>query len=80
LRGSLQTRQHSSTWQSLTRQQGSVETEFLNGEVVRLANKIGRPAPVNAALNRIAQEMAANHELPGKYSALQLCSILGIKL
>ena len=30
-----------STWQSLVRGQGTVETEFLNGEIVRLAAKLG---------------------------------------
>ena len=62
----------SSTWQSLTREQGSVETEFLNGEVVRLAKRLGRQAPVNEILMRISQEMAAKHERPGKYTPAQL--------
>jgi len=57
-----------STWQSLVRNQGTVETEFLNGEIVRLAVERGIPAPVNQALLRITLEMAANHEKPGKYT------------
>lgn len=69
---------HSSTWQSLTRQKGSVETEFLNGEVVRLAKKLNRNATINEKLTQITLEMATNHEKPGKYSASQLCSILGL--
>lgn len=69
---------HSSTWQSLFRRQGSVETEFLNGEVVRLAEKTGRQAPINKMLLDITQEMAKNHELPGKYTLAELSSILGI--
>jgi 2-dehydropantoate 2-reductase len=35
-----------STWQSLIRRQGSVETEFLNGEIVRIAKKLGKRAPL----------------------------------
>jgi 2-dehydropantoate 2-reductase len=69
---------HSSTWQSLMRGQGSVETEFLNGEVVRLANRLGQSAPVNLKLMQISQEMASLHEQPGKYTPAQLRSILGL--
>jgi len=69
---------HSSTWQSLARRQGTVETEYLNGEVVRLAKKLGESAPVNEKLVQITREMAANHEPPGKYTPAQLISILGL--
>ena len=65
-----------STWQSLVRNQGTVETEFLNGEIVRLAAKLNLKAPVNEALVRITQEMAANHEKPGKYTPAELLKIL----
>ncbi len=65
-----------STWQSLVRNQGTVETEFLNGEIVRLAAKLNVTAPVNEALLRITQEMAANHEKPGKYTPAELLKIL----
>ncbi len=78
IRDSLKTRQHSSTWQSLTRQQGSAETEFLNGEVVRLGERLGRSVPVNATLNQITQEMAIRKELPGKFTARQLCLKLNL--
>lgn len=78
-KGNLTTESQSSTWQSLYRRQGTVETEFLNGEIVRLANQIGRKAPVNQALLRITKEMAVNRELPGKYSSTELAGILGLK-
>lgn len=78
LHGSLNSERHSSTWQSLARNQGTVETEFLNGEVVRLAKQIGGQAPINETLLRISQEMAANREPPGKYTPVQLCKLLGI--
>ena len=67
-----------STWQSLARGQGAVETEFLNGEVVRLAERLGTHAPVNAGLTRIALEMAAAGERPGKYSPAELRALLGV--
>jgi 2-dehydropantoate 2-reductase len=69
---------HSSTWQSLARRQGSVETDFLNGEVVRLAERMGGRVPVNKRLLEITQEMAVNRELPGKYTAAELKSLLGL--
>ncbi|MBI2830270.1 MAG: 2-dehydropantoate 2-reductase [Chloroflexi bacterium] len=74
----LEMEQRSSTWQSLTRHQGTVETEFLNGEFVLLANKLGRRAPINEGLLRISKEMAANSELPGKYTSAQLAELLGL--
>ncbi|MFC2070943.1 ketopantoate reductase family protein [Chloroflexota bacterium] len=78
LRGSLTTEAQSSTWQSLAREQGSVEAEFLNGEVVRLADRLGRQAPINEMLLKITMEMAENREHPGKYTPNQLGSILGL--
>ncbi len=78
LRGSLETEAQSSTWQSLARRQGSVETEFLNGEVVRLAAGLAKEAPVNEGLVRITREMADNYEQPGKYTPAQLSELLGI--
>jgi 2-dehydropantoate 2-reductase len=78
LRGSLTTESQSSTWQSLAREQGNVETEFLNGEVVRLAERLGRQAPINEMLLKITLEMAENREHPGKYTPSQLGSILGL--
>ncbi|MFC1974712.1 ketopantoate reductase family protein [Chloroflexota bacterium] len=78
LRGKLDTKAQSSTWQSLARKQGTVETEFLNGEVIRLAKKLGHQAPINEILLRISQEMAANHEPPGKYTPAQLMVQLGL--
>jgi len=76
---SIPTVAQSSTWQSLARGQGTVETEFLNGEAIRLADKLGMKAPINAKLLEISLEMAANHYQPGKYTGAQLGSLLGLK-
>ena len=65
-----------STWQSLIRRQGTVETEFLNGEIVRIAHRLGKQAPINETLLRITEKMAANHEPPGKYLPAELIKIL----
>lgn len=57
---------------------GNVETDFFNGEIVRLAEQLGRQAPVNETLLRIAQEMATKRELPGKYTLPELCRLVGL--
>jgi len=78
VRGQITTEAQSSTWQSLARRQGSVETEFLNGEIVRLAKGLGLAAPHNERLVIITQEMAANHDLPGKYTVAELSEMLDL--
>ena len=67
-----------STWQSLTRNTGDVETDFLNGEIVRLAHRHGITAPLNAALARAARAAVQNGHGPSHYSAAQLAELLGI--
>lgn len=54
-----------SSWQSLARGAGSVETDYLNGEIVLLARQHGLPAPLNAELQRLARAMAAEGAPPG---------------
>jgi 2-dehydropantoate 2-reductase len=61
-----------STWQSLSRHTGDVETDFLNGEIVRLAHRHGIAAPLNAALARAAREAVRNGLGPSGYSAAEL--------
>lgn len=78
LKGQLNTEAQSSTWQSLARRQGHVETEFLNGEIVRVAKRVGMEAPLNAKLVEIAEQMAADGDTPGKYPPPELARLLGI--
>ena len=77
-RATLNLEAQSSTWQSLARQRGAVETDFLNGEIVRVAESLGRKAPINETLLRISQEMAIKHEVPGKYTPAELRRLLGM--
>lgn len=65
-----------STSQSLTRRTGDVETDFLNGEIVRLAHRHGLTAPVNAALTRAARAAARAGAGPGGYTAGELAQLL----
>jgi 2-dehydropantoate 2-reductase len=67
-----------STWQSLSRNTGNVETDFFNGEIVRLAHRHGIAAPINAALARAARSAVRNGPGANRYSAAQLAELLGI--
>ena len=59
------TRGGGSTWQSLHRQAGRVEADYLNGEIVLLGRLHGVPTPVNELLRQTVNTMAARRELPG---------------
>jgi 2-dehydropantoate 2-reductase len=63
-----QARGGSSSWQSLTRRAGSIETDYLNGEVALLGRLYGVPTPLNALLCRLANEMARHGSPPGAMS------------
>jgi 2-dehydropantoate 2-reductase len=67
-----------STWQSLSRNTGDVETDFLNGEIVRVAHRHATAAPLNAALARAAREAVRTGLGPGRYSAEQINELLGV--
>ena len=67
----------SSTWQSLSRGTGSVETDYLNGEIVRIAHEHGLPAPVNALLARLARAVVRDGRGPGSSSADELVEAVG---
>ena len=66
------TRLGSSSWQSLSRGTGSIETDYLNGEIVRIAHEHGLPAPVNAWLCRLAREAVRDARGPGSIRAAEL--------
>lgn len=65
-----------STWQSLTRGTGNVETDFLNGEIVAIAHRIGRTAPINEKLAALARRAASEGRQPGDLSADKLAALL----
>jgi 2-dehydropantoate 2-reductase len=54
-----------STWQSLARAAGSVEVDHLNGEIVLLGRLHGVATPVNAELQRWANDAARRLQPPG---------------
>ena len=47
-----------SSWQSLARGTGNIETDFLNGEIVLLGRLHGIPTPANLTLQRLANHLA----------------------
>jgi len=55
----------SSTRQSLERGTGSVETDWLNGEIALLGRLHGVSTPANAAMTRLAARMARENMAPG---------------
>ncbi len=62
------TRHGGSSWQSLERGTGSIETDFLNGEVSLLGALHGVPTPYNRMLQNVAAEAAREERKPGSYS------------
>jgi 2-dehydropantoate 2-reductase len=58
-----------SSWQSLQRRAGSIESDYLNGEIVLLGRRLGIPTPVNALLQKLAVDMAHSGTQPGTMSA-----------
>ena len=54
-----------STWQSVQRKAGTVETDYLNGEIVLLGRLHGEPAPVNRLLQRLMRDVVAGRLTPG---------------
>lgn len=65
-------RQGGSSWQSMARGARSIETDFLNGEVVLLGRVHGVPAPANALVQSLAADAVAHGRAPGWISAAEL--------
>ena len=61
-----------SSWQSIERGTGDIETEYLNGEVVRLGEVVGVATPANKVCVQISQELVKRGEGPGIISSEQL--------
>jgi 2-dehydropantoate 2-reductase len=64
-------RSGSSTAQSLARGAGSVETDYLNGEVVLLGRLHGMPVPANAYFVELSLRMLRDQLKPGAVSVAQ---------
>ena len=67
-----------SSWQSLARGAGSIEADFLNGEIVLEGGLHDVPTPVNALLQRLASRAAAEGAAPGSWSLEELSALAGL--
>ncbi|MFI6321487.1 ketopantoate reductase family protein [Nonomuraea sp. NPDC050556] len=65
-----------SSWQSLARASGSIEADYLNGEIVLIARELGRYAPVNEVLQREANRAAREKLPPGSMPAERLAALI----
>jgi 2-dehydropantoate 2-reductase len=66
-----------SSWQSLTRGTGSIEADYLNGEIVLLGRELGVPTPVNEMLQRLANQAARERRAPGSLNGEEVLALLG---
>ena len=61
-----------STWQSLMRGAPSLETDYLNGEIVRLGRAYGVPTPRNRVLQAVASKLHVSGARPGAVTVAEL--------
>jgi 2-dehydropantoate 2-reductase len=61
-----------SSWQSLMRGTGNIETDHLNGEVVLLGRLHGVATPANEVCQAVARRMAVERLAPGSIDAAEL--------
>ena len=61
-----------SSWQSLARGLPTIETDYLNGEIVMLGRLHGVPTPCNLALQIVANRMAHERHAPGAFPVDEL--------
>ena len=64
-----------SSWQSLARGR-SIETDYLNGEIVLLGRLHGVATPANALMQRVANEQARVGAAPKSVSPSELLAVL----
>jgi 2-dehydropantoate 2-reductase len=57
-----------STWQSLSRGAGSIESDYLNGEIALLGSLHGVATPMNRLLQQVSNRLARERGRPGSVS------------
>ncbi|MFE2092295.1 ketopantoate reductase family protein [Streptomyces sp. NPDC059460] len=65
-----------SSWQSLSRGTGTIEADYLNGEIALLGRLHGVPTPVNDVLQRTANTFARERREPGSMSVAELTALV----
>lgn len=66
-----------SSWQSLHRSTGAVETDYLNGEIVMLGRLHSVPTPANALVQRLVNWLAHERRSPGHFTEDDVLVMLG---
>ncbi|MFF7448056.1 MULTISPECIES: 2-dehydropantoate 2-reductase N-terminal domain-containing protein [unclassified Streptomyces] len=61
-----------SSWQSLARGTGTIEADYLNGEIALLGRLHGVPTPLNDLLQRLANTFAREHRAAGSLPVADL--------
>ncbi|PSM37720.1 2-dehydropantoate 2-reductase [Streptomyces dioscori] len=61
-----------SSWQSLSRGTGTIEADYLNGEIALLGRLHGVPTPLNDLLRRLANEFARERRAAGSMPVAEL--------
>jgi 2-dehydropantoate 2-reductase len=72
------TRAGGSSWQSLSRGTGTIEADFLNGEIALLGRMHGVPTPVNETLAKMANQAARERRAPGSVAPSQILSAAAV--
>ncbi|MEY9860931.1 2-dehydropantoate 2-reductase [Catenulispora sp. GAS73] len=65
-----------SSWQSLARGTGSIETDYLSGEISLIGRTHGVPTPVNALMQRLSAQFAAEGRAPGSLPLTELAALV----
>ncbi|MEU3183672.1 2-dehydropantoate 2-reductase N-terminal domain-containing protein [Streptomyces sp. NPDC006923] len=65
-----------SSWQSLSRGTGTIETDYLNGEIALLGRLHEVPTPVNATLQRLAGVFARERRPAGSMTVAELTALV----
>jgi 2-dehydropantoate 2-reductase len=61
-----------SSWQSLNRGTGTIEADYLNGEITLLGRLHGVPTPLNDLLQRLANDFARERRAAGSMEVAEL--------
>ena len=67
-----------SSWQSMARGTGTIESDFLNGEIALIARLHGEEAPLNATLQRLVRRAAARGAGASSMTVTELETALGL--
>jgi 2-dehydropantoate 2-reductase len=65
-----------SSWQSLTRATGTIETDYLTGEIVMQGRLFGVATPVNEILQTLANQMSKERRAPGAWTQDEVLALL----